>query len=189
VQSRWRRSRLFVPSLSCGAPGYPVTPIESDDQGRYGAENRALQETCERLALHDWGNWHGLDLPTEIVAVGRGVWNPKRQRHAIAIQMSRSIWLNTGKQSLVRELSKNRRRTEVSVSRSGSPGAVGRHSNTPTRVTFGCRCHEHPLNDAFELGYSQMMIRGLNSGNLPDVVLCPDVVASICRRLDCRDRP
>ena len=32
---------------------------------------------------------------------------------------------NTGKQRLVRELPKNRRRTEVSVSYSGSPGAVG----------------------------------------------------------------
>ena len=44
---------------------------------------------------------------------------------------------------LVRALSKNRRRTEVSVPYSGSPGAVGRHNNTPNRVAFGCVCHKH----------------------------------------------
>ncbi len=27
---------------------------------------------------------------------------------------------------------------------SGSPGAVGRHNNTPNRVAFGCVCHKHP---------------------------------------------
>src|SRR6266480_6395471 len=43
-----------------------------------------------------------------------------------------------------RELPKNRRRTEVSVLYSGSPGAVGRHNNTPNRVAFGCVCHKHP---------------------------------------------
>jgi hypothetical protein len=26
----------------------------------------------------------------------------------------------------------------------GSPGAVGRHNNTPNRVAFGCRCRKHP---------------------------------------------
>jgi hypothetical protein len=45
-------------------------------------------------------------------------------------------YLNTGKRWLVRELSKNRRRTEVSVSFSGSAGAVGRHDNTPNRAAI-----------------------------------------------------
>ena len=45
--------------------------------------------------------------------------------------------MNTGKQQLARELPKNRRRTEVSVSYSGSPGAVGRHNNIQNRVAFG----------------------------------------------------
>jgi hypothetical protein len=40
-------------------------------------------------------------------------------------------YLNTGKRWLVRELPKNRRRTEVPDSFSGSAGAVGKHENTP----------------------------------------------------------
>ena len=47
-----------------------------------------------------------------------------------------------------RELPKNRRRTEVSALYSGSPGAVGRHNNTPNRVAFGCGCPKHPASGA-----------------------------------------
>ena len=53
----------------------------------------------------------------------------------------------TGKQRLVRERPKKRRPTEVSVSYSGSPGAVGRHNNTPNRVAFdaGAVSTPHPV--------------------------------------------
>ena len=43
-----------------------------------------------------------------------------------------------------RAAQQKRRRTEVSVPHSGSPGTVGRHDNIPNRVAFGCVCHKHP---------------------------------------------
>src|SRR2546430_7282504 len=49
---------------------------------------------------------------------------------------------DTGKQQLVREQPKKRRRTEVCALYSGSPGAVGRHNNASYRVAFG-RSEEH----------------------------------------------
>jgi hypothetical protein len=62
-------------------------------------------------------------------------------RPAIALWGPHPMSPDTGKQRLVRELPKNRRRTEVSVSYSGSPGAVGRHNNTYkwNYVWRGCR--------------------------------------------------
>ena len=43
-----------------------------------------------------------------------------------------------------RAAQQKRRRTEVSVPHSGSPGTVGRHNNTPKRVCIRCVCHKHP---------------------------------------------
>ena len=57
-------------------------------------------------------------------------------RSAIALYVRHPSYPNTGKRWLVRELPKNRRRTEVPVSFSGSAGAVGRHDNTPNRAAI-----------------------------------------------------
>src|SRR5260221_13122255 len=47
----------------------------------------------------------------------------------------------TSKQRLVRELPENRRRTEVSVSSSGSAGAVGGHNNTQSIFPDNAAAH------------------------------------------------
>jgi hypothetical protein len=68
-------------------------------------------------------------------------------RPAIVLYIRDPTSSDTGKQRLVRERPKKRRPTEVSVSYSGSPGAVGRHNNTPNRVVFdaGAVSTPHPV--------------------------------------------
>jgi len=68
-------------------------------------------------------------------------------RPAIVLYIRDPTSSDTGKQRLVRERPKKRRPTEVSVSYSGSPGAVGRHNNTPNRVAFdaGAVSTPHPV--------------------------------------------
>jgi hypothetical protein len=69
-------------------------------------------------------------------------------RPAIVLYVRHTTLLSTGKATACPRVAKKRRRTEVSVPLNGSPGAVGRHNNTPNRIAFGWRCRKHPASGA-----------------------------------------
>jgi hypothetical protein len=92
---------------------------------------------------------------------------------------------DTGRQRLVRARPKNADVPRSPFPHSGSPGAVGRHNNTPNRAVFGAgtastRSSACPRDARHATLYG---ILGASS----DVVLCPDVVPVIDRRFDCCD--
>src|SRR5215211_6919498 len=53
---------------------------------------------------------------------------------------------------------------------SGSPGAVGRHNDTPNRVAFGCGCRKHPTSGAEKMAtestepIKQSVTKGIQQG-------------------------
>jgi hypothetical protein len=66
-------------------------------------------------------------------------------RPAIVLYVRDPTSSDTGKAAACpRAAQIKRRRTELSASHNGSPGAVGRHNNTANRVAFGCGCPKHP---------------------------------------------
>ena len=111
--------------------------------------------------------------------------------------------MDTGKQRLARGLPKNRRRTEVAVSCSGSHDAVGGtithqielRSNAGaagTRIQYvSARCAARAPHGLIRRRYALPTVAPSlterSQGGLPDVDLCPDVAPDIDDRFDCCD--
>src|SRR6266436_8097605 len=87
-------------------------------------ELEALPTTCRHA------NWRA--------ALRREGAQPLILRPAIVLYVRDPTSSDTGKAAACpRAAQTKRRRTEISASHNGSPGAVGRHNNTPNRVAFG----------------------------------------------------
>ncbi len=81
------------------------------------------------FALMPYSNWVNPESPAgKLRADGKKVLTLNSSIRYCALRPAPQLQY-TGKLWLVRELPKNRRRTEVPVSFSGSAGAVGRHDN------------------------------------------------------------
>jgi hypothetical protein len=112
-------------------------------------------------------------------------------RPAIVLYVRDPTSSDTGKAAACpRAVQTKRRRTELSASHNGSPGAVGRHNNTANRVAFGCGCPKHPASGGcpHARGARSHSSKGENHGSLfnPAGTLAHASLARRCYRR-CRD--